>query len=422
MPWTFFAAWDNRIAVKILLVNSLYPPNVRGGAERAVQELAESLVAGGLEVTAASTAGAGAARTGSLNGVKTVYLPSANLHWPFDRVARSTARRKLWHLIDIYNPAMQARLARLIRRERPDIVHTSNLQGLSVAAWHAARAAQIPIVHTLQDYYLTCGRCSRYRNGDNCESTCWECAPFLLARRLASRCVAGVVGVSRFILEHHRNLGLFGGARFSGVIPHVTPPLPKRREAVSPGAALTFGYLGRLVPEKGIEWLLDTLAARRDRGWKLLIAGEGEPEYAQALRRRAEAQNPSAIRFLGWVEPAEFFPRIDVLVVPSRWHEPLARVVVEAHSYGIPVVGAARGGIPEQVENGVTGLLFDSEAPDSLAAAIDRLLADRSLARRLGQAAERCAEATAPRYIVEGYRKVYRAVLEAEAGVERKSI
>jgi glycosyltransferase involved in cell wall biosynthesis len=400
--------------VKILIVNSLYPPNVRGGAELSVQSLAESLVARGTEVVVATTAGQGATGISHFNAVKVVYLPVANLYWPFDHNARSAAQRKLWHILDVYNPVMKTRLARLIRRERPTIVHTSNLQGLSVAAWYAARAERVPIVHTLQDYYLTCARCSRYRDGRNCERTCWDCLPFLLARKRASACVAGVVGVSRFILDHHRDLGLFVNATISAVIPHVSPRGTVHRKANSPQASLTFGYLGRLVPEKGIELLLDTFAARGDKGWELLIAGEADNKYSRQLQQRhADLQNRSAIRFLGWVEPVEFFNQVDVLIVPSRWQEPLARVVQEAYAYGVPVVASNRGGMPEQIEDGVIGLLFDPDDPNSLAKAVNRILEDRSLAGRLGQNVRRRAEQNSMECVVNEYRNVYRSVLES---------
>ncbi|HEX9444992.1 MAG TPA: glycosyltransferase family 4 protein [Candidatus Binatia bacterium] len=399
--------------MKILIVNSLYPPHVRGGAERHVQNLAESLAGRDIEVVVASTVEEGSARVDIVNAVKVVYLSIANLYWPFDRVVRSPGRRKLWHLVDAYNPAMKAELARLIGRERPSLLHTGNLQGISVAAWHAARAARLPVVHTLQDYYLTCGRCSRYRDGQNCARTCWDCLPFLMARRRASACVAGVVGVSRFILDHHRGLGLFANARFSAVVPHDSLPVPDSDAAEPRAATLTFGYLGRLVPEKGIDLLLDTFAAEKEGGWRLLIAGEGDAEYAGQLSRRVRPESRDSIRFLGWVDPGEFFSGIDVLIVPSRWQEPLPRVVLEAYSYGVPVIASRRGGIPEQVGDGRTGFLFDPDDPSALGEIVERVLKDRSLAGGLGQNALRHARENTSERMVHAYLDVYRAVLES---------
>jgi glycosyltransferase involved in cell wall biosynthesis len=359
----------------------------------------------------------GSVRT--IRGVKVVYLPIANLHWPYDRVRRSSARRKLWHLADIYNRTMKARLRRLTREERPDVIHTSNLQGFSVSAWRAAREEKIPVVHTLQDYYLTCGRCTRYHNGRTCVRTCFECLPLLFARRRASICVSGVVGISNYVLQHHLRHGFFPAASFSDVISHDSAVAAPPR--VRPGGApLTFGYFGRLVPEKGVARLIDGFAGRTDTGWSLLIAGEGEERYTRELRRKhAHAQRADAIRFLGWMRADEFFSEIDILILPSLWQEPLARVVGEANSRGIPVIGSARGGIPEAVEDGVTGWLFDPDAPGALGSVVDRLLEDTPLAGRIGANAERRARGHALDLIVTEYRRAYDAVLDTARSRER---
>jgi glycosyltransferase involved in cell wall biosynthesis len=400
--------------MKILILNTLYHPYVRGGAERSVQALAEALAAQNTEVVVISTVGPGSRATDVINGVKVVYVPIANLYWPFDWVDRSPLQRKLWHIIDAYNPAMKAAVMRLIRQEQPSVIHTNNLQGLSIAAWHAARAARIPILHTLRDYYLTCARCSRYRNGRDCERTCWDCLPFLLARRQASACVAAVVGLSHSMLDHHHELGFFANASFKAVIHNAYPPISVARRTSSAALPFTFGYLGRLTPEKGIELLLDTFAARRDGGWGLLVAGEGTDSYCQWLHQQhAKLENRDAIRFLGWVDPAEFFTKVDILVVPSLWQEPLSRVILEAFAHGVPVIGSRRGGIPEQIEDGITGLLFDPDDPTALGTVIDRVLQDRTLSERLGQNALSRAREQAPERVSHKYREAYLAVLEA---------
>ena len=400
--------------MKVLFVNALYEPNVRGGAEIAIQHLAEALAVRGNEIVVASTVGDERESVRTIRGVKVFYLPIANLHWPFDGIRRLSARRKLWHLLDIYNPGMKSRLRRCIREERPDIVHTSNLQGISVAAWRAAREEKIPVVHTLQDYYLTCGRCTRYHNGRTCERTCVECLPLLIARRRASASVAAVVGISRYILDHHQRQGLFPAASFSDVIAHDTPVVAASHGARAADAPLTFGYLGRLVPEKGVERLLDAFAKRNGEGWRLLIAGAGDERYERKLRRKhAAARSPSAVQFLGWIDSAEFFRRIDVLVLPSLWEEPLARVILEANAHGIPVIGSARGGGPEMIDHGVTGLLFEPNEAASLDAAVDRLLNDPALVGDLGAKAHRRAAGYAVERIVEKYLSVYRRLLGA---------
>lgn len=398
--------------MKILFVNTLYAPNVRGGAELAVQHLAEALAELGNAVVVASTVGDERESVRTIGGVKVVYLPIANLHWPYDRVPRSSARRKLWHLADIYNPAMIGRLRRLIRDERPDIVHTSNLQGFSVSAWRAAAVERIPIVHTLQDYYLTCGRCTRYHNGRTCERTCWDCLPLLLARRRASAYVSGVAGISGYVLHHHQRHGFFSAAKFSEIISHDSPaPAPPVCPRTA-GAPFTFGYFGRILPEKGIERLIDVFNEGVGARSRLLIAGEGDERYTRELQQRqSKGKNSDAIKFLGWTAPSEFFREIDALVLPSLWPEPFGRVVLEANVHGIPVIGSTRGGVPEAIHDGVTGLLFEPDKPGALRAAIERLLSEPSLAAKLGENARRGARDYAMERVVAKYLDAYSRVL-----------
>jgi len=89
------------------------------------------------------------------------------------------------------------------------------------------------------------------------------------------------------------------------------------------------------------------------------------------LQRRAPAAN---VRWLGWVAPAEFFERVDAVIMPSLWHEPFGRVVVEARAYGVPVIAAKRGGIPETIVPGETGVLFEPTGVAALLAALDDFL------------------------------------------------
>ena len=111
------------------------------------------------------------------------------------------------------------------------------------------------------------------------------------------------------------------------------------------------------------------------------------------------------------MEPPEFFTQIDVLLLPSLWQEPLARVILEAYAYGVPVVGSRRGGIAEHIEDGVTGLLFDPDEPRMLDAAVDRFLREPSLLSRMSQnASGRARENTVARSVAD-YEICYRDVL-----------
>jgi glycosyltransferase involved in cell wall biosynthesis len=394
--------------MKVLLVNNLYPPNVRGGAERSVQLLAESLVRAGVEVVVATTAER-AWPPIDLNGVRVLTLALANFHWPFDGARPPRVQRALWHLLDIHNPWMGRAFRKLLRSERPDVVHTNNLQGISVAAWQAARTAGVPVVHTLRDYYLACARAMRFRDGSNCNRTCADCLPFCAARRAASQGVAGVVGTSRFILDQHLRLGFFRGATLRRAIFNASVAGAARRKRDS--AVLTFGYLGRLEAMKGIDVLLQAFAQRTDSRWRLLIAGSGPDAVVGGLRRQADDfARTEQVRFVGWTDAAHFLSQIDVLVAPSLWHEPLSRAVIEAQSNGVPVVASRRGGLGELVADGASGILFEPDEPGGLARAIDELLRAPELVDRLSSGALLSAERYRPELVASHYLDAYHSL------------
>jgi glycosyltransferase involved in cell wall biosynthesis len=128
-------------------------------------------------------------------------------------------------------------------------------------------------------------------------------------------------------------------------------------------------FVGRLSPEKGIEELL----AATD-GLDLVVAGDGP------LRERV----PQALGFVSPDELARLYARAAVFVCPSR-RDGFPVACAEAMAHARPVVATAVGGLPDMVVDGETGLLVPPRDPQALRAAIDRLLADPDLRRRLGQ-------------------------------------
>jgi glycosyltransferase involved in cell wall biosynthesis len=123
----------------------------------------------------------------------------------------------------------------------------------------------------------------------------------------------------------------------------------------------TIGLVGQISPHKGHD---DAIEALRDLGggFRLLIAGKGEPDYEASLKKKAAGL---PIEFPGFVSLPQFFETIDILVAPS-WEEPFGIVLLEAMASGIPVIATNKGGPAEFVR----GLLVPARDPASLANAI----------------------------------------------------
>jgi glycogen synthase len=209
-----------------------------------------------------------------------------------------------------------------------------------------------------------------------------------LARHVVRRAKV-VVGVSRALVEAAVGLG----ARDTRFIPNgVDVPQAVGPEAEPPEVF----FAGRLAPEKGIEDLL----AVAD-GLNLVIAGDGP------LRARV----PQALGMLPRQQLYERLDRAAVVVFPSR-RDGFPITCAEALAHGRAVVATAVGGLPDMVVDGETGLLVPPGDPDALRTAIDRLLADRELRQRMGEAGRRrIAELCSWDTVVDAHLEAYEAAL-----------
>jgi glycosyltransferase involved in cell wall biosynthesis len=174
-----------------------------------------------------------------------------------------------------------------------------------------------------------------------------------------------------------------------GVLPNVTGGLEVGVAEESGEPPGFFLFVGRLRIRKGVEVLLEALRGLQDRFPEacLLIAGDGE-HRAALERRAAELGLGPAVRFLGRCNATRVRSLLRgarALVVPSIY-EGMPLVVLEAMEAGVPVIASAVSGIPEVVEDGVTGWLVPPEAPEVLAAALAAALIDPAEAARRGDA------------------------------------
>lgn len=352
--------------VRILFLNTLFAPHVGGGAEAMVMEQARGLQAAGHAVAVTALGPKIGTQQETVEGISVYRVGQQNRYFHFGSDRPPMVERLLWHWRDRDNPAIEAPLREVLRDFRPDVVSCHNLAGWSIAAWRIIHREGIPIAQVLHDQYLLCAKSTMFRGGHVCQRQCLDCRLLRSQHRQASTEVGGVVGVSSYILDKLVSNGYFRNAQVRETILNVRGgglPLSRETQLHQNHAGIRFGFIGALAPNKGIELLLSAFTKLNLPGAELLIAGCGSYNYESSLR---SDYSHDSIKFLGYVKPAEFFPLIDMSVVPSLCNDTLPGVVFESFGFGVPVIGSMRGGIPEMVVHGQNGFLFDPDQRGAL--------------------------------------------------------
>lgn len=290
------------------------------------------------------------------------------------------------------------RLAALLRRERPDLVHVHSRRGADVWGGLAARMAGVPAVLT--------------RRVDNPESA--------LAVRLKYPLYAQIVAITEAVQQVLVGNGV--PADRIAVVHSAIDPAPYRQHAsraelvaafgLDPGAPV-LGIAAQLIGRKGHGYLFEALQQLEQRhpSVQLLVFGRGPLEAE--LRAQAQALGlDGRVHFLGFRDDlGHWLGALDLLVHPAL-AEGMGVTLLQAAASGTAVIASRAGGIPEAVADGQTGLLVPPADVAALAAAIDRLLDDADLRQRLGAAGPAFVEAgfTASR-MAAGNRAIYRRLL-----------
>ena len=293
---------------------------------------------------------------------------------------------------------MVSRLASLIRAERPDLVHLHSRRGADTWGGLAAKLAGVP--------------CVLSRRVDNPESR--------LAVAIKYRLYDHVITISEGIRQVLLSEGL-AADRVSCVRSAVdaTPYLaPVDRAAFCaefglPADALVAGVVAQLIPRKGHRYLLAALPAllARHPALKVLIFGQGPLEAE--LRAEVEAAGlAGAVRFTGFRHDLpRWLGGLDLLVHPADM-EGLGVSLLQASAAAVPIVTSRAGGLPEAVQDGVTGILCPPGDVAALGAAIDRLAGDPALRARYGAAGRaRILAEFSIDAMVDGNLRIYRQVL-----------
>jgi glycosyltransferase involved in cell wall biosynthesis len=295
-----------------------------------------------------------------------------------------------------------------IRRREVDVLHLHK-------AVFSAPPADLNVVRTVHDNGAACPSGSRYlpRQQSPCPRTaglatclfghyvdgCGSRRPAEVRhhfRRLAAnrRVLPGLptITVSQYLMDEMLALGY--PANHLRVIRSPAPDGPATPPPLQLDGPPRLLFLGRLVPEKGVDWLLRALA-HLPSSVCLDVAGEGHARPALETQARALGLG-DRVTFHGWVAPAAVPSLLETaraVVVPSVWHEPAGLVSLEAAAYGRAAVVSTVGGIPEYATPDYA-LHVTPQDEHGLAEALTRLCTDPTLATTLGRAGHALAQST----------------------------
>lgn len=322
------------------MVNNLFKPNLVGGAEISVDALATGLREKGCKVSIL-TLGDDLDGQNDCYYLRPKFLKSI---WPVKKDRNFFQRLHFQFIGDINQYHLLRRISAVLDEFQPDVVHTNNLAGIGTGIWKLCSKKNIPIVHTLRDYYQLCAKQSMFSDGANCNYQCQSCSLLTKVRLTNSKYVNYVVGNSRFTLDVHVRNGYFPYAKSRVISGGLTDKFLKQALRSKINNDLVVGYLGQIIPSKGLEDIV--CLANTLEHVKFFIAGNGNDNYIDSLKGEVVNNN---IIWLGRVDAIDFFAKINLLIVPSYWHEPLPRVIYEAYSQGVNVLATNTGGNPEVI-------------------------------------------------------------------------
>lgn len=344
--------------MKILIVNEFYYPYQRGGAEVSTQLLAEELVRLGHSVVVCCSNKSNFVQ--EYNGVKIYNIKTNPVYWGGECVKPGKISKIIWHILDLCNPFIYLPFNKILKKEKPNIVHTNNLSHFSAVVWFLAKKRHLPVCHTIRDYYLLCHKCTMFKNGKNCNKQCFSCRFSSFSKKFFSSNVDAVVGISNFVLKTHLKQNFF---RKSILRESIFNPVSVIVKEITFSPKKNIGFIGSLHPSKGVEALISSFKRCNTGDYSLKIAGAGSESYVAFLKKMAGDAN---IEFVGKVVADDFYKQIDLLVVPAVWNEPFGRIVVESVAAGVPVMASRKGGISEILKDSKVGLLYDDSNPREL--------------------------------------------------------
>jgi glycosyltransferase involved in cell wall biosynthesis len=402
--------------MRIAMANNYY--YIRGGAERVLFEEKKILEAHGHQVPVFSQA-----------HPQNEISEFSNYYIPFKDWRNISRFQKVPMALNImYDRRMARGFNRFLEATDSNIVHAHNIYGgLTTSVLDTAQRNGVPVVMTLHDYKLICPSYAMLNRGAVCEdcngghfihcllntchkesltASCVYCIESYLNKWLHKYdTIRYFICPSKFSLRKHADHGINRDRLLH--IPNFVNTAEHKPSHKEGGYAL---FVGRLSKEKGILTLLN---ASEHLDVPVRIVGDGplKAEYEDITRDKKMTH----VIFEGYKtgeDLKKLYENAAFLILPSECYENAPMTILEAYACGKPVIGASMGGIPEMIEHGKTGMLFEMGDAERLAECILNLWMDKSRRQQMGHAArEKVEREYSAEAHYEHLMKVYRTLL-----------
>ena len=364
-----------------------------------VLQLAESLEIGGMERVVASIA-----RGLDPEAYEVSVWSIARGGQIASELEKEGKQVKVLGIDNYYNPLNVFKLSNLIKKERPDIIHTHGYFASTIGRI-AAKLAKVPIIVT------------------HVHSTYWGYTKrnILIERELSKftdRIICCSDAVKRFVVEHENISDKKAVTIYNGVeIKEVNDSFKSREALGIRENDIMITTVGSLTPHKGQRYLIEAVAhsMKTHDNIRCFIVGDGPlrvefENYAISLGIGAH------INFLGRVgDISEVINATDIFVMPSSGREGLGIAVLEAMAYGKPVIASDIGGLPEVVIDSATGYLVKPKDVHSIASVINKLVEDGSARIAMGSEGKRVFEERfKAKFMISRIDDLYKELLETK--------
>jgi glycosyltransferase involved in cell wall biosynthesis len=333
--------------MKICLINNLYKPYSRGGAERVLELILQGLNDLGHEVNIITTCPIFISPKSNIND-KIFYIPSTYHFW--DKIP--LILRPFFHFFNIFNIFTAYKVLKILKKNNIEIVITNNLLGLNLLFLNFFKKNNLKHLHILHDIQLLHPSGLMLYGNENILNTRLARVYQSITKRFIGN-ADKIISPSKWLLSEHINRGFFKNNKTEFVRnPVKIAPNKRLIEKTSSKSSFSLLYVGLLSEAKGVEVLLKAFEKIPIRG-KIKLSLVGKNLIGNRLNSYLTKFNN--IDYVGTLSHNEVIKKMlhsDILIMPSLCYENSPTVIYEAINIGLPVIASDIAGIPELVDMG----------------------------------------------------------------------